>query len=50
MESSELRIEELKRALDKNEGKHSSLKERAGVKPGLSWGYACWLLFLGRRD
>jgi hypothetical protein len=30
--------------------KHSSLKERAGVKPEMSWGYACGLLFLGRRD
>jgi hypothetical protein len=33
-----------------NPGKHSSLKERAGVKPEMSWGYACGLLFLGRRD
>jgi hypothetical protein len=29
---------------------YSSLKERAGVKPEMSWGYACGLLFLGRRD
>ena len=30
------------------ESKHSSLKERAGVKPGLSWGYACWLAVFGQ--